>query len=176
MDVKKNSFYLRTALLSSFYFVEAYLNGVAYDFYYKNEATLSPNESDLLLEWDSRRNRRGLVSFEKKINEYPKIILNRQHPPITVTSSENLEILLGDGKEMRDSLVHQSSKTIDITVVPEKVKWMLGIGFNEVTRVVDAAVGFVQEMNDALGTKGLPLDWMYPRQPQSGMFPPQAFE
>jgi len=176
LDVKKNDLYSRTALLCSFYFVEAYLNGVAYDFYYKNQTKLATKDQDLLLEWDSQGKRRGLVSFEKKINEYPKIILGCQHPPLTVTNSKNLGLLLGDGKEMRDSVVHQSSKTLDISTVPEKVKWMLSIRLDKVRDVVDAAVGFVREMNDALGSKGLLLDWMYPRQSETGIFPPKAFE
>jgi hypothetical protein len=176
LDVKKNRLYMRTALLSAFYFVEAYLNGVAYDYWYKNKASLPIREQDLLLEWDSQHNRRSLVSFEKKINEYPKIILKSQHPPLTVTNSQSLNLLLGDGKQMRDSVVHQSSKTLDIDKVPEKVKWMLSIQFEPVTHIVDAAVGFVKEMNGLLGNDGLLLDWMYPRDSQAGCFPPEAFQ
>lgn len=175
LNVKRNDFYSRTALLSAFYFVEAYLNGVAYDFYYKNKGHLSSQDQDLLLEWDSQRNRRWLVSLERKINEYPKIILKCQHPPLTVTNSKNLNILLGDAKDMRDSVVHQSSKEIDIGKVPDKVKAFLGIRFGKVTPIVDAAVGFVKEMNDCLGSHGLLLEWLHPRQPESGKFPPEAF-
>jgi hypothetical protein len=176
IDVKKHYLHLRTALLSAFYFVEAYLNGIAYDYWYKKRTSLSTNDQDLLLEWDSQRHRRSLVSFEKKINEYPKIILNCQHPPLTVTNSKSLNLLLGDGKEMRDSVVHQSSKTLDISKVPDKVKWMQSIRFEPVTQVVDAAVGFVKEMNGLLGNDGLLLDWMYLRDPQAGTFPPEAFQ
>ena len=53
---------------------------------------------------------------------------------------------------------------------------MLSIRADKVTLVVDAAVGFVRELNNVLGRKGLPLDWMYSRQSEAGIFPPQAFE
>jgi hypothetical protein len=71
---------------------------------------------------------------------------------------------------------HQSSKAIDNSKVPEKVQAFLGIRFAKVTPIVDAAVGFVREMNDCLGNHGFPLEWLHPRQPESGTFPPQAFE
>lgn len=174
-DVKKNHFYMRTSLLCAFYFVEAYLNGVAYDFYYKHKSSLSMKDQDLLLEWDSQRTKRSLVSFERKINEYPKIILKCQHPPVTVSNSKNLKVLLGDGKEMRDSIVHQSSKTFDISQVPEKVKWLLSIRFDRVTEVVDAAVGFVKELNTILGNYGLLLDWLFSRNSETGRFPTESF-
>jgi hypothetical protein len=175
IDVKKHYLYLRTALLSAFYFVEAYLNGVAYDFYYKYKGTLSIKERDFLLEWDSQRDKRSLVSFEKKINEYPKIILKCQHPPLTSSNSEYLKVLLSDGKEMRDSVVHQSSKTLDLTKTPEKVKWLLNVQFDSVTRVVDAAVGFTKELNALLGKDGLLLYWLYSRDSHTGRFPPESF-
>lgn len=175
VDVKKHYLHLRTALLSAFYFVEAYLNGVAYDFYYKHKGTLSIKERDLLLEWDSQRNKRSLVSFGKKINEYPKIILKCQQPPLTFGNSDCLKVLLSEGKEMRDSIVHQSSKTVDLAKLPEKVKWLLSIQFDSVTPVVDAAVGFTKELNALLGKDGLPLDWLYSRDSQTGRFPPESF-
>jgi hypothetical protein len=175
IDVKKHHLHLRTALPSAFYFVEAYLNGVAYVFYYKYKGTIPIKERDFLLEWDSQRDKRSLVSFEKKINEYPKIILKCQHPPLTTSNCECLKVLLSDGKEMRDSVVHQSSKTLDLTDVPEKVKWLLNVQFDSVTRVVDAAVGFTNELNALLGKEGLPLDWLYSRDSQTGRFPPESF-
>ena len=76
---------------------------------------------------------------------------------------------------MRDSVVHQSSKTLDLTKLPEKVKWLLSVQFDSVTLVVDAAVGFVRELNALLGKDGLPLHWLYSRQPETGRFPPESF-
>jgi hypothetical protein len=93
IEAKKLNMYLRTSLLSAFYFVEAYLNGIAFDFEYTNKSRLTAEQQDMLLEWDSQRNKRAFVSFERKVVEYPKLILGTKHPPLTVTNCPSLSSL-----------------------------------------------------------------------------------
>ena len=176
LDSKKYSMHMRTAILSAFYFVEAYLNGVAFDFYYRNEQKLSAEEKEQLLEWNFGRNQRSFVSFEKKVLNYPKIIMRKQHPPLTTTNSKELKVLMGDAKEFRDSIVHQSPKTDDVLKTPEKVVWMMSLRMGHVTEVVDAATRFVRELNALLGKEGMPLDWLCSRNQETGIFPPESFK
>jgi hypothetical protein len=175
-EVKKLNLHLRTAVLSAFYFVESYLNGVGFDYFYRNQSKLSQQQRDLLTEWDSQRNRRSWASFDRKVLDYPKVILQAKHPPFTATNSKNLKILLGEGKDCRDAIVHQSPKTDDILGAPEKVLLMYGLSLEKVTRIVDAAVGFVAELNSALGSNGIKSAWLHPRSPKhQNLFPPEAF-
>ncbi|MGO9864149.1 MAG: hypothetical protein ACLPLR_11115 [Terriglobales bacterium] len=175
LDSKKHAMHMRTAVLSAFYFVEAYLNGIAFDFYYRNEQKLSMEEKEQLLEWNFGKNQRSFVSFERTILNYPKIIMRKKHPPLTTTNSKELKVLMGDAKEFRDSIVHQSPKTDDVLKTPEKVVWMMSLRMGHVTEVVDAAVGFVRELNALLGKEGIPLDWLCSRDQEAGTFPPESF-
>jgi hypothetical protein len=176
LEVKKHAMYLRTAVLSAYYFVEAYLNGIAFDYHFHNQKTLCQSENDLLTEWNSQNNRQKFVSFEMKIKEYPKLILHTTEPPLTITNCRELALLLGDAKEMRDAVAHQSSKTSDISLTPTKVRWLQAVSVDKTGDIVDAAVGFVQKLNTALGKSGMVIRWLYPRDPLSGLFPPEAFE
>jgi hypothetical protein len=175
IEVKKHFLHLRTAVLSAYYFVEAYLNGIAFDYYYRNEPKLNDKEKKDLMEWDFQTSRRAFVNFERKVLDYQKIILGLQHPQITITSSKNLRLILGEAKELRDSIVHQSPKTDDALKVSKKVLWMLALRIGHVAEIVDAAIGVVRELNDAFGKNGMPLNWLYSRVPETGLFPPESF-
>jgi hypothetical protein len=144
------------------YFVEAYLNGIAFDYYYRNEPKLNDKEKKDLMEWDFQTSRRVFVNFERKVLDYQKIILGLQHPQIMITSSKNLRLILGEAKELRDSIVHQSPKTDDAFKVSKKVLWMLALRIGHVAEIVDAAIGVVKELNYAFGKDGMPLNWHRP--------------
>jgi len=175
VGVKKHFLHLRTAVLSAYYFVEAYLNGIAYDYYYRNESKLTDKQKKDLMEWDFQTGHRAFVKFERKVLDYQKIIMGLQHPLITITSSQRLRLILGEAKELRDSIVHQSPKTDDPLRVSKKVLWMLALRLEHVAEIVDAAIGFVRELNDAFAQNGMPLNWLYSRLPETGLFPPESF-
>jgi hypothetical protein len=174
LDAKRFHFYLRTAVLNAYYFVEAYLNGMAFDFCYTNADKISEEDKDFLLERSSEK-KRGFVSFERKATQYLKLILGTQHPPLQDSNCKSLKFLLTDGKELRDSIVHQSPKIHGTSPVAEKIKWMLGINMDKVTETVDAAVEFIQELEKKLGSHGVPVNWLYSRA-DKGLFPPKSFE
>jgi hypothetical protein len=176
VKVKRHHLHVRTAILSAYYFVEAYLNGIAFDFHYHHADELEEKHSDLLMEWDSTRKKTRFVSFEKKITEYPKIILGLQHPKITETTSPNLKVLSSDAKELRDAIVHQSPKGQDLTDMPSKVKSLSEADLAKTTEVVDAAVRLVKELNASLGPHGMFLDWLHEREGTTGQFPASSFE
>ena len=176
IEVKKLNLRLRTTLLSAFYFLEAYMNGIAFDFHYFNKSSLTAEQEDLLLEWDSSKNKRSFVSLERKIIDYPKLILGSKHPPLTVTNCPSLGILLGNAKFYRDSIVHQSPKIADPSEGAEKVRWLLELRLTHVTEVVDAAVGFVLQLDKVLGRYGFAAAWVHPRSYEPpGQFPDEAF-
>jgi hypothetical protein len=173
-EVKRRRFFLRTAVLSAFYFVEAFLNGIAFDFCYRNSGTLNEKDRAFLLEIPAGQSKRTFVSFEKKATHYLKVMMGTQHPPLSESNCASLRIMLNEAKELRDSIVHQSPKIHDATGEPDKTKWMLSVDMEKVTTTVDAAVQLVRDISAQLGSHASPLDWLYSRT-QEGVFPPESF-
>ena len=95
--VKTTGCMQRCATLSAFYFVESFLNGIAFDFFICNEGTISPEDTEALLEWDATKNRERWLNFRDKILKYPRIILGLKHPPLTEQNCDELKLLLGTG-------------------------------------------------------------------------------
>lgn len=172
--VKAHAFYRRSAVLASFYFVEAYLNGIAFDFALRHGKELSLDELDILREWDSKRGKEKWVKFREKLLQYPKIILQVQHPPLTETNCPELQLIVTEAKEARDSLVHWSPKSGDSTGYASKTSWVLDIKDEKMTRIVDAAVRLVKRLNSEIGQHGYKLHWLHERE-NSGLFPKEAF-
>jgi len=176
IKIKTLNMSLRTAVLSSFYFVEAYLNGVAFDFEYRNSPKLTNDDRELLLEYDFAQQKEKWVNFRRKLLQYPKVILGLPVPPLTETNCAEMKILLTYAKEIRDSVVHQSPKVNPITYEAEKTKWMFHLGIREATEVVDSAVSLVRKLNALLKTNGIKLDWLIDRDINTGKFPHSAFD
>ena len=86
IEIKLNYMAVRTSILSAYYFVEAFLNAIAFDHWHLHKQRLSQEEKDYLLEWDSTRNRTRWLTFEEKTKRYPKIILGVQHPPLVAAN------------------------------------------------------------------------------------------
>ena len=173
--VKAHSFFMRAALLSAFYFVEAYLNGVAFDFVLKNRNPLGQEALDRLLEWDSKKKRQRWVKFRDKALQYPKIILGQKDPPLHEANCSELATLIERGREVRDAIVHQSPKPDFETRRPEKVRGMMQISQELVTEVVDASIGFVRKVNALLAVHGEDLSWLCDRE-TTGLFPDKVFD
>lgn len=173
IQIKTQNMLLRTAILSAFYFVEAYLNGVAFDFWLRKSEKLTQDEIDDLLEWNSKRNCSRWLSFEDKVSRYPRIILRQQHPPLTESSCEELRFLLKRGKKIRDSIVHQSPKIDLKTFELNKVGNVIFMQLDDATAAVKAAIGFVRKLNDKLGEQGQDLRWLHDLGAQ-GLFPDEA--
>lgn len=170
-------FYVRASILSAFYFVEAYLNGLAFDFMNRTLGKdLAPRDLDLLTEWDSKRNKEGWVKFRDKLLQYPKIILGLEEPPLTETNCDEVRILATKAKSLRDSLVHNSPRPrIDLSgnaleAIGSKIRSVMAAELDDATKVVDAAVRFALKINGLLGKKGHKLDWLLGRD-QTGLFP-----
>lgn len=173
-ETKKHYLFMRGAVLSAFYFVEAYLNGLAFDYWWDNKASLSTEDSDVLTEWNSVKSSVQWRSFRTKALQYPRLVLGSKQPPLTETSSASLKVLLTEGKEIRDAIVHQNPR-LEGGEPSARTKWLVQLRLNDVTRIVDAAVGFVLELNPRLGIYGVKLDWLYPRG-ADGLFPKESFQ
>jgi hypothetical protein len=174
VDIKAHDMAVRSAILAAYYFVEAYLNAVAFDYWSREQSNLKQEQIDLLLEWDSKKQRQRWLSFEEKTNRYPRTILGLEHCPLAASNCEELRYLLSTGKKIRDSIVHASPKVDPATDRIDKLSHMLGANLSHATTTVDASIGYVRRLNGILGSYGYDLDWMIDRDP-SGEFPDSAF-
>lgn len=173
--VKAHAFFRRCAVLAAFYFVEAYLNGIAFDFVFRHGQKVPQQELDFLREWDSNKSREKWVKFRDKLLQYPRIILRAQHPPLTETNCPPLQVIVNEAREIRDSLVHWSPRPDIATGSPVKTGWVMDMKPAKLTQVVDAAVTLVKRLNTELGAHGQDLHWIYERD-GSGVFPKEAFK
>ena len=183
VDNKTHFFYVTSAILSAFYFIEAYVNGVAFDFCYRtgDSSKLTVEQRELLCEWDSKLDREKWVSFRNKLLQYPKVILGLNAPPLTETNCEEIRVLAAEAKEIRDSLVHNSPR-VELTpvggkyyAIGKKVRAVMGLKLDDATRIVDSAVKLPKKINCMLGNRAYKLDWLIERD-STGMFPPEAFK
>jgi hypothetical protein len=183
-QLKAGAFYRRSALLSTFYFVEAYLNGLAFDFLwklYKEKRDLPEKDRDLLEEWDSKKKQERWVNFRRKMLEYPRIVAGLASPPLTETNCEEVRILLDEAKQRRDFLVHNSPRfhydleQHQMEIVSGKLVSLMNLKMDEVTRIVDAAIRLPRRLNEVIGKYRRDLHWLYERNGE-GIFPEQVFE
>jgi hypothetical protein len=161
VKIKRHYLYLRAAVLSAFYFVEAYLNGLAFDYWWDNKEKVSTEESDILTEWNSAKATAQWRNFRTKALQYPRLILGSKHPPLTETNSPSLNILLTDGKDIRDAIVHQNPR-LEADGTPVKVRWLVQLRLNDVAKILDAAVDFVKQLNPVLGGYAIKLVDIFP--------------
>jgi hypothetical protein len=155
--IKTHNMAVRTSILAAYYFVEAYLNAVAFDFWSVERGNLTHEEIDFLQEMDSKKHRQRWLSFEMKTNRYPRIILRAQHCPLTESNCEQLKYLLNEGKKIRDSIVHPSPKIDPLSLWQEKAGRIMGVEISQATAAVDSAIGYVRQLNGVLGTHGCDL-------------------
>jgi hypothetical protein len=66
IEMKTHGRAVRGTILDAYYFVEAYLNAIAFDYWWREQANLSEDDIDALLEWDSKRQRQRWLSLEEK--------------------------------------------------------------------------------------------------------------
>ena len=111
---------LRAATSTALYFVEAYLNGLAYDHYFTKKDKLDEDSKKKLTEWDEKRNRPSYLSLRDKLLQYPRIILGEQHPPLNESNPD-----FGEVQKLVDSAVSLVRKVeLAVQGSDERLSWM----------------------------------------------------
>lgn len=165
---------LRAATSTTLYFVEAYLNGLAYDHYFTKKDKLDEDSKKKLTEWDEKRSRPSYLSLREKLLQYPRIILGQQHPPLNESNCPEISFLCGRAKLLRDSIVHASPQPDQVTLEPFKETILFNPDFGEVQKLVDNAVSLVRKVELAVQGSDAHLSWMQDRGPD-GFFPKEVF-
>jgi|SRR5208337_393001 len=143
--------YLRSTAVLVFHFLEAYLNGIAYDCFQIYHNSLSLDDHDQLAEWDSARKQRKFVAFEKKVFRYPVIIGRARGRKVDLSACKSAHLLAGQGKELRDSLTHPSPYHDPKTGELRKTTLLTGLRLELVSSVFEAAKDYVLTVEKALG-------------------------
>lgn len=176
---------MSSCVLMALNFVESYLNGLGLCIILDESKmkTLKSGDIGLLLEKDPRdATRTKFTSFEKKILSYPRLFLNADFPPIQQSNCPEFAIIMEKGKKYRDSLAHPSfspdleidnvSGNFNVDFNTQKMQVIIGISFNEVTEIIDAAVGLVKRIDK------LTYDWtdtIIFKRDADGKFPDESF-
>jgi hypothetical protein len=164
----------RATVTAACNFVEAYLNGIAFDHFLLDEKDLDEETKGLLLDWDFKKNRTKYLSLRDKALQYPRIILALAHPPIDQDTCPELAFICGRAKVIRDSTMHPAPRKRSQILGPDKEQEVFIVDFGEVERAVDSAVGLVRKIERVIRGNDHRLFWLFDRGPD-GLFPAEAF-
>jgi len=143
--------YLRTAATAIFHFLEAYLNGLAYDCFHSHHDRLSLDDHDLLGEWNSAEKRTRYVAFKKKLFAYPVIVAKMEGIKFDLSGCQFAHDLVGYGKEVRDALTHPSYYIDPKTGFQGKLLFVTGVNLALVEQIFLTAQEYVNFVEGALG-------------------------
>ena len=165
----------RATLLTAFRFVEAYLNGLAYDYLASHEGKIDDDMESLLLDWDAKRNRPQFLSLRAKALQYPKIILGLQHPPLDEHNCPELKYVVERTKIMRDRFTHTSpGRELKVALSSDGPSFH-EVPFTEMAHAVDSCIELVKKIEKTIYGNTLRLPWLHER-PADGVFPAKVFE
>jgi hypothetical protein len=151
--------YMRTLATLIYHFLEAYLNGIAYNCFQDFHNSLDLEEHDLLSEWNSKDKCPRFVPFEKKMKKYPVTCGKHTGRKVPVVGDKHLEFLLTEGRAIRDALTHPSPYINWDSKDPTKTYRMLTINPDQLKQLFQSAIVYVRRTEESLGrevTRSMP--------------------
>jgi hypothetical protein len=100
---------LRSVVAELFTFMEAYLNGIAFDCFHRHHDQLNIGDHDLLSEWNSEARRTRFVAFDQKVFRYPVICARAEGREVDLSGFRQAHRIVQNGKELRDAITHPSA-------------------------------------------------------------------
>ena len=100
---------MRAVVTELFTFLEAYLNGIAFDCFHKHHDQLSLADHDLLAEWNSDAKRKRFVPFDQKVIPIPChrcAFSKKRHRVVWVPTGLSNR---AKGRDLRDAITHPSA-------------------------------------------------------------------
>ncbi len=156
--------YLRTGATVVFHYLEAYLNGLAFDCLLRHHDALLPADHDLLLEWDRQKARRAFVNVEKKLFRYPLIFGKCTNVRVDLSSCGPAHFLAKDARELRDALTHPSPHLDREEGTLRKVTLITTVSLDSLEAIFGAAKEYTVTVEQALfGHPEETAPWLFPR-------------
>jgi hypothetical protein len=174
LPLKRKEALYRATIIAAFNFLEAYLNGIAFDHLIVNKDSLDHATKKLLTEWDDANSRPHYISLRDKVVKYPRVVLGASHAPIQENNCPELEYLATKIKPLRDAIVHPTPGPDLESFEPGNEKEFFALNFSEVERIVDCAVVLVRRIERTIKGDEHRLFWLYDRSP-NGVFPETVF-
>jgi hypothetical protein len=173
---RKTAFALfRAAISSAFFFVESYINGVAFHYLASAGSASDQKTKDYLSEWDSVRKRPRFNKTRDKLVHYPRIVLGVDHPPLQENNCPELAFIVTKAKQLRDSIVHASPTSDPESLLPEKEEAVYSLGFVDVEETVDSAIELVSKVETLVHGSTKFITWLKRRGPD-GLFSEEVFD
>jgi len=170
----------RGAISTAFYFVEAYLNGLAFNHLVAHGHRADEKTKTTLAEWDEPKQKRCVISFGRKLQEYPQLVMGRDDPSLTPDRCPEIKFLLETHKKVRDAIAHASpvpDPKKGETLWSAKEVLVFNPDIRTVEEIVDNAVNVVRIIETAVHGHTRRLHWLRDRDASgSGLFPKGAFQ
>lgn len=153
---------LRSVVTALFTFVEAYLNGIAFDCFHKHHDTLELHDHDLLAEWNSQKKRRRFVAFDQKVFRYPVLVARAEGKEIDLSGLQQAHRIVQDGKEVRDAITHPSAHYDPEVHEQKKITLLAGLTLPELESLYRDICDYVRFVEEGIGheaTRSVP--WLF---------------
>ncbi len=175
VDVKRHDALIRSLIEACFRYLEAFLNGLAFDFNVREYDKISGKDRVVLTEWNNENKRTKYISFRDKILKYPKIIGGFSEPPILESNCPSLKYLMDKSKIFRDAIVHASPFLEPWDVAPEKERAFYSVSINDATKTLEATLDLTEVIQKTLGR---PLEelWWFCKLDCDDRFPNKVFD
>lgn len=175
---KRAAWLVRSIVGSAFYFIESYLNGIAFEALLTRWDKLSPSERSLMAELDFATGREKYTKFRDKLLKYPAIATAARYPALT-DQDDDVRLFLNEFRDFRDAIVHASHRYEfkDRKLIPAKVEQLVGLHCEPTAalRCCDSAINLVRKLCKAARRDEGSLRWMFDRSTRDGLFPEKAF-
>ena len=155
-SLTRAALYRRMCVLSCFNLIEAYINGVAWDFAESHDiSSLSKSKQDVL--------KSGQSSLLNKVVTVPEIVTGQSHGPLTL-DKDPLKTLKDIIKPFRDSIVHASPFSApDRFGGYDKLSRVYELTLETTRSAVDLTVDVIRRIYRFLGGDGDGPLWLPPR-------------
>ncbi len=156
--------YLHAGATVIFHYLEAYLNGLAFDCLLHHHDQLSEADRDTLLEWDQKNQRRAFVNVEKKIFRYPLIFGRCMNVTMDLSGCKPARFLAKDAREIRDALTHPSPHFDRDSQTLRKMTLIASMDLPTLESIFGAAKEYTLTVEKCLfGRPNQTAPWLFPR-------------
>ena len=155
---------LYASVCATFAFLEAYLNGLAYDCFHRHHDVLPLPDHDELSEWNSGDKRIKFVAFEKKVFRYPQLVAKADGQKVDLSGCKSAHLVAREGKRLRDALTHPSPFLDAKSGTHEKLILLASLKVHQSVDLLDAARDYVRTVELQLGRDPeLTVPWLTPK-------------
>ena len=153
---------LRGVVTALFTFVEAYLNGIAFECFQTHHDDLDLDEHDFLGEWNSAKKQRKFVRFDDKVFGYPKLVARIAGREIDLSGFKPAHRIIKDGKDIRDAITHPSAQYDPELLTQKKLTLLAGLRLPEMESLYADICEYVKFVEEGIGNDpGQSAPWLF---------------